>query len=411
MSAAETMMWHVEADPWLAPSGGSITLFDRPLDFDRFRRSMARAVTKVPRLRHKVIEPTTPLGTPHWEVDTEFDFDWHVRQVGAPGDGSLRTLLDWLTYWLQDPYDRTRPLWQYVVIDGLADGRGALATKLHHVVADGKSAVRIAGTYTSPTRKGRDHPPVDLDGFIAREAAGEPPHASVVDELLRLPIGATKAAADALAHPGRLFGLGDQLGDLGRSVGDTMHAAGSPLWTERSRRRHLEAVSLVFDEVHDAAAALGGTVNDLFVTGAIEAAQRYHDQLGASLSRLHISFVVSTRGDGDAQRSKQADAANTFTPVPLDVELPSGDLGARFAGIRDVLHHRRSEVHGGGAMGNVAVIANLLPISVLTGITRNQAAHIDMATSNLPGLPGRGVGGRRVAPSTPTPTARSPGRH
>ena len=63
---------------------------------------------------------------PRWVPDHEFDIDWHIRHIGAPGDGTLRELLDFFGAWLQDPYDRTRPLWQYVVVDGLADGQGAL---------------------------------------------------------------------------------------------------------------------------------------------------------------------------------------------------------------------------------------------------------------------------------------------
>ncbi|NMD22602.1 MAG: hypothetical protein GYA65_00320, partial [Actinobacteria bacterium] len=117
MTGTEAMMWHIEADPWMSPSGGSITIFDRPLDVPRLRRLMTNAVNNVPRLRQRVVEPATPLGTPHWTTDHELDLDWHVRHIGAPGEGTLRDLLDWTAPWLQDPYDRSRPLWQYVAID------------------------------------------------------------------------------------------------------------------------------------------------------------------------------------------------------------------------------------------------------------------------------------------------------
>jgi WS/DGAT/MGAT family acyltransferase len=372
----------------MSPSGGSITIFDRPLDVPRFRRLMSHAVGSVPRLRQRAIEPATPLGTPSWASDREFELDWHVRHIGAPGEGTLRDLLDWLTPWLQDPYERSRPLWQYVAIDKLADGRGALAMKLHHVVTDGLGAVRLAGAYTSLERDAVDPPEIDISEVLATEP--DPPEGLMgfVEQLrgamadsLRLPVGATRAIADTLAHPERLAALRTRIDDFTRTASDTMQRAGSPLWTTRSRRRHLEALSVPFDTVHEAAKALGGSVNDFFVAGAVEGARRYHDELGAPLDRLHISFVVSTRGTSKGPQ-------NAFTPVPVDVPAGAMSPAERFVAVRDVLHARREQVHGGGPIANVAAVANLLPTSVVTGIARSQAAHIDFATSNLPGYLG-----------------------
>ncbi len=394
MTATESMMWHIEADPWMSPSGGSITIFDRPLDVPRLRRLITNAVGSVPRLRQRVVEPATPLGTPHWTTDHELDLDWHVRHIGAPGDGTLRDLLDWTAPWLQDPYDRTRPLWQYVAIDKLADGRGALAMKLHHVVTDGYGAVRLAGAYTAKRPDADDPIETDVAALLAAETELPPGLAEqvrgVVAEALRVPAGATRAIADALGHPERLGALRKQLDDLTRTASDTMHGAGSTLWATRSRRRQLQALSVPFDAAHDAAKALGGSVNDFFVAGAVDGAARYHDELGAALERLHISFVVSTRGTATGPQ-------NAFTPVPVDVPTGPMSPAERFGVVRDLLHQRREEVHGGGPIANVAMVANLLPTSVVTSIARSQAAHIDFATSNLPGFLGDSyVAGARV---------------
>jgi WS/DGAT/MGAT family acyltransferase len=385
MTGPEAMMWHLERDPWLAPSGGSLTLFDRPIDIDRFRRLMRHAVVHVPRLHQRVVDPTSPLGTPHWENDHELDLAWHVRQAGAPGRGTLPELLEWLTPWLQDPYDRTRPLWQYVVIDGVDGDRGAIATKLHHVVTDGKGAVRLAMAYTALTPDADDPPEVDLDAYLAALPHDHPGAARQVRDTvagaLRLPLGATRFVTGALANPGRLAATRHQLDELARTASDQLHGAGSTLWQPRSRRRCLEALSLRFDAVHDAAKALGGTVNDLFVAGAVEAAARYHAAVGSPLERLHISFVVATGGDAEGTH-------NAFTPVPVDVPAGAMTLAERFTSVRDVIHRRRAEVHGGGPMESVSAVANLLPTGIVAGIARSQAAHIDFATSNLPGYLG-----------------------
>jgi diacylglycerol O-acyltransferase / wax synthase len=79
---------------------------------------------------------------------------------------------------------------------------------------------------------------------------------------------------------------------------------------------------------------------------------------------------------------------NSFTPVPLQVPgALDSDVAERFHQLRDLMADRRKVVKGGGAMSAVAGVANLLPTSMTTRIARQQAAKIDLATSNLRGAP------------------------
>jgi WS/DGAT/MGAT family acyltransferase len=381
MTEAEAMMWSIERDPWLAPSGGSITIYDKPLDFDRFRAAVASAIEAEPRLTQHVIDPPAPVATPHWEADDEFDIDWHVRRIGAPGDGSLSDLLDWAVLFLEDPYDRTRPLWQFVVLDGVEGDRGALAMKLHHVVADGKGFVRVIAAFTDLERD-HLHPEPSVEKPSA--AANPPDHGGVgefVADALRRPISAGRTILDVLTHPNKMVEFGREVETALRATNDQLHPAGSPLWRKRSRRRHAEAISIPFDTARQTWKALGGTLNDFFITGVVDGASRYHQTLEADLERLHITFVVSTRRP-DTKES------NAFTPIPLYVPAAPMDVVDRFTTIRDLLHAKREEVHGGGPMAALAVVANLLPSPLVSSVTRAQAAHIDIATSNLPGYLG-----------------------
>ncbi|MEA5558074.1 wax ester/triacylglycerol synthase domain-containing protein [Nodularia spumigena] len=385
MSRMEAMMWNVESDPWLDPNGGSVTIYDRPLDVDRFRRSLARAVADVPRLRQRVVPGLGGLSTPRWVPDHEFDLYWHVRNIGAPGDGSLRGLLDYFTPWLQDPYDRTRPLWMYVVVDGMADGQGALLTKIHHTVGDGESLVKMALAYTETERDVALAPDVDLDAIIDAEPEEDVGIVSTARDALeqgvKAPADLARRALKAATRPKGLGEVGSDAVDLLKTANEQLHPAGSELWRNRSRRRHAEALSLPFDDVRAAAHALGGTINDFFLTGAVEAARRYHLELGVEPKRFHVTFVVSTHTETD-------DSPNAFSPVP--VELPAGpmSLAQRFETVRSHVGLKRSEVHGGGPLASMAAVANLLPTPMVTGLARDQAGHIDFATSNLPGFVG-----------------------
>jgi len=107
MSDAEALMWNVEKDPWLNPSGGTLTILDRPIDVDLFRRRMQAAVAYIPRLRQRVVPGLGRLSTPAWATDPEFDFEYHFRSQRLGGDGTISDLYRLATQLYADPFDRT----------------------------------------------------------------------------------------------------------------------------------------------------------------------------------------------------------------------------------------------------------------------------------------------------------------
>ena len=398
MSEAETLMWHVEQDPWLNPSGGSVTILDRPLDLDRFRRVIAHAVAAVPRLRERVVPARTPWSTPLWQPDREFDLSYHVRAVALPPPGTMRQLLDVVALNHQDPFDRSRPLWMFMVVDGLQGDRGALIWKAHHVVADGIGQSRLAELYLDRERDAPSTTDVDLDAVIAGaniKTEGGPGSAldiplegiRTLAHLVRAELTLARRVLGELALWGAdpLRAADAARGVLGtvqhtrtQLLGSSERPGGSPLWRRRSRHRHLELLRVPLDAAHAAAETLGGTVNDFFVAGAIDGAISYHRQRGASLEALNITFVVSTRDDA-------AIGGNAFTPVRVQIPAEPLDTKERFHSVSARLSARRGEVHGAGMLSCLAVLGRLLPASVVTGAARSQAAKIDFATSNLRG--------------------------
>jgi WS/DGAT/MGAT family acyltransferase len=98
---------------------------------------------QVPRLRQRLLEPPLRLGTQFWVDDPDFDVHRHVKRatLGRPGgDEALSQLVGEL---LAPPLERSKPLWELVVVEGLADDRFAIVYKTHHAMADGISAVDI----------------------------------------------------------------------------------------------------------------------------------------------------------------------------------------------------------------------------------------------------------------------------
>ena len=395
MSDAEAMMWNIEKDPRLSSSFGTVTIVDRPIDIDVMRKRIGRAVADIPRMRERVAPVFGRLSPPLWEPDPEFELDYHVRQLALAPPGDERQLFELCTRLLQDPLDRTRPLWMFVAIDGLPDGRGALFTKLHHTITDGEGGVRLAEMYMDVERDPPPPPAVDLDEVLhdaERERVREPGDSmasslgNTIGHGLRRGIGIARRtageAALAFTDPARLLeGTGnliagaasarDQLSDGG---------PGSPVWTERSRHRWFDVLDVPFTAAKEAAVNLGGSLNDFFVTGAAVGAVRYHDAVGAEADHFNATFVMSTRTDGSA-------GGNAFTPSKVRLPASKMDVKERLTAVQQAMTSRRSEARGANLMGAVSGLANLLPTSFVTGIARSQAASVDFATSNVRAAP------------------------
>ena len=82
------------------------------------------------------------IAPPRWEVDPNFDLDFHLRFVRAGGDRSVRSVLDLAEPIAMQGFDRARPLWEITVVEGLEDDQAALILKVHHAITDGVGAVQ-----------------------------------------------------------------------------------------------------------------------------------------------------------------------------------------------------------------------------------------------------------------------------
>ncbi|WP_158412221.1 wax ester/triacylglycerol synthase domain-containing protein [Ilumatobacter nonamiensis] len=407
MSEHEALMWNIEKDPWLNPSGASLTILDRPLDMDRFRPTLRASVAKTPRLYQRVVPGFARMSTPAWVPDAEFDLDAHLREIVLPAPGSTRQLLDLAAQLYSEPLDRTRPLWRFVVIGGLEGNRSALWVIIHHAISDGIGQLRIAELYQQITRDDPAPPDVDLEGIIAeaaaahsaKEAGGDMATTAVSNirasttHLARRQVGISRRLLGEVAmwpaDPSRIGTTVGNVRDTVRGAASQLRPSndeegeaptGSPLLSGRSRHRRFEWVSLRVDDLKKIGKLAGGTINDAFLAGLTEAAHRYHLERGIHIAHVNSSFVLSTRKDGKA-------GGNAFTPVP--VRLPAGPMepAERVAAVIATLESAKDEAQRTGGMTGLSGVINLLPTSVVTSTARSAAARIDFATSNLRGAP------------------------
>ncbi len=383
MSDTEALMWRLEKDPYLASTFANITILDRPPDMDLLYARMERTSMLFPRLRRRVQLPPGNIGNPTWVDDPGFDIRHHVRQMALPAPGTMRQLQDLVTLLIADPFDRSRPLWQFVVIDGLEGGRSAMVLKLHHTVTDGEGGVELSLQYLDLEREPGPLPPVDPE-IVNSFAETKEPDATdalrgAMNDSLRIPIAVLKQVRDVLANPSVLGEIGSSTSATVRSLVAQLSetdSARSPLWTERSLRRRLEVARVPYTEMRAVSKMLGGTLNTAFVTAAAHAAGRYHDQMGAPVESLRASMAVSTRTAGTE--------GNAFSLVRMLVPTSDMPVTDRFEAINEILVAARS---GGAsaALDAIATVSTVMPTSVLTRLARSQAETVDFATSNVRG--------------------------
>ena len=145
-------------------------------DFARDLLDSFRGTDNVSALfRKRPAEPVSSLGNTWWSTDETIDYDYHVRHSAVPQPGRIRELLQLTSRWHGALLDRHRPLWEAHLIEGLADGRVALYSKIHHSMVDGVSAIKLMQRSLSPDENARDCvPPWSLPPRERADAGDKP---------------------------------------------------------------------------------------------------------------------------------------------------------------------------------------------------------------------------------------------
>jgi WS/DGAT/MGAT family acyltransferase len=284
-------------------------------------------------------------------------------------------------------FDRNRPLWEAVLIDGLPNGEAAFIMKLHHSIADGQATVIMA---LSLFELGLDPNPEDPptpevpDG----EDVGtlDIAKANLEDNLQRI-----KGSAEGLLRAGGQMmrqAISDPTGSLDtvRSTVDSItravampDAALSPVWSERGTTYHFGAFEFPFDGLKQAAKSRGLSVNDAFMAAVASALDRYHDRHGYEVPRLRVNVPISLRGDA-GDRSAQASNAVSIARLEMPV------AGLSIDELMTEAHELVDAWRGAPATRMADPLADVswfVPVPVLAQAARAS----DLTTSNVPGPP------------------------
>ncbi len=374
-----------EANPRTRSGIMALEILDRTPDWDQFRARFENASRRVLRLRQKVVVPTLPTAAPRWVVDPDFNLDFHVRRIRVAEPGSVRQVLDLAEVMVQSPLDIARPLWTATLIEGLPDGKAATLLHLSHAVTDGVGSVEMFAHIYDLERDPAPRPTPDQP--IPQDLSAND---LMREGLNNLPLNVAKGAGGALW--GAASVLGRAVSRPSAAVSGVLNyarsgarvvsraAEPSPLLRRRSLATRSEAIDIPLSDLHRAAKAGGGSINDAYLAGLCGALGRYHEALGVPISSLPMAVPVSLRAESDAA------GGNRFTGVNLAAPIGTKDPVARMQKIRLQMTQRRDEP-AMDIIGSIAPLLSVLPGPLLESMTSSVVAS-DVQASNVPVYPG-----------------------
>lgn len=382
MSDYDRIMWVIEKNPQLRSTITAITMLDGAPARQRVVERVDRATRKVVRLRQRVVWNPYSIAPPRWEIDPNFDLDYHLRFTGLGGSGSLADVLTLTEPIAMQDFDRARPLWEFVFVDGLAGGASALITKLHHSITDGLGAIALMlelFSLTALTGDDGDNPPA--------------PEPRVLNQLARL----RDAAAHELRRQRDLMRQGLATLDHAREdprdaareareiaaslvrLAATSASARSPLFAKRSLSVSLHARQVSLGALKAAAAAADVRLNDAYVVAVLNGVRRYHDAMSTPIHSVRMGMAVGAR-----QASTAAAAGNRFLPVRFEVPIDIDDPHEHMRAVRDLVRSQRDEP-ALSLFEPLSSVVSRLPRFVLTGLMSTTLRGQDINISNVPG--------------------------
>ena len=317
LSAVDASFLHQEKQSSHMHVGALVIFEGPPPSRDEFADHIESRLSLVPRYRQKLAFPRFEMGRPFWVDDPTFNIDYHLRHTALPAPGSMDQLRQIVGRIFSQRLDRSKPLWEVWLIQGLEDGRFALISKTHHALVDGVSGVDISTVLFDLSAVPAK--PEERPSWMPRP---EPSQVDLIAEgvkgLVRTPLDLAGRAAGAVSRPRELAG---QALEAAEGVGEIVWAGLNPapdvplnvpigphrrVWWERADLSD-------FKEIKD---ALSGTVNDVVLAVVAGAIGRWLRQRGVRTEGLELRALV---------------------PVSIRSEQDHGALGNRIAVMRGPL--------------------------------------------------------------------------
>ncbi|HUA47033.1 MAG TPA: wax ester/triacylglycerol synthase family O-acyltransferase [Solirubrobacteraceae bacterium] len=268
------------------PEGGAPTI-------EQLRASLECRLLQLPRYSQRLSATRTGgLAWPHWTTDDRFRFQDHVVHVALPAPGGKAELSSWAADFYSHRLDRTRPLWELALVEGLADGRWVLAHKTHHCLVDGVGSVDVGNLLLDTERNPRNGP----TGSVTAPPTGEeqepwPFPAQSIANAAHAGAGVARAGLHAALHPREALERSRSLAELlvrDELIGAPHTSLGVPIGSTR----RFAVLSRPLAELKTIARGFGGSINDAVLAACTTGLRRLLLSRGEALPSRGLRAMV-----------------------------------------------------------------------------------------------------------------------
>ena len=396
LSSIDSSFLHFET-PEMPMHVGSLMLFELPAGYkgdfyEDVKAVIAQRLHLVSIFHRKLAQMPFELADPVWIEDDEVDLDYHVRQLTLPRPGTMAQLEKLVARLHSSLLDRSRPLWEMFVIDGLQNGQVAFYTKAHHSGIDGKAGVELAKVLYDLTPEIRAVPPprrrrvqqnyqLGMTELLQAAATNSAKQYMKAARLIPTALKAFSAAGNVIASRPPQFGKRSL--DLGMAPKSIFNVA-------ITNQRSFTTLSFPLDELKALGKRVGGTVNTVVMAMCGGALRRFLLERNELPTESLIAMVpVSLRGADDSSMNNQVSA------IRVDLATDIDNMAERFKAV-----HASSESAKAVVRELKPVLGLDLPLQgapwLMTGlanlfgrpdIVNRMPAFANVTISNVPGVP------------------------
>ena len=339
LSASDASFYHLE-DSSTPMYVGTLSILRKPrtgLSYETLLATVEQRLPQIPRYRQKVREVTLGLARPVWVDDRDFDITYHIRRSALPSPGSDAQLHELIARLGSRPLDKSRPLWEMYLIEGLARNRIAIYTKSHQALVNGMTALEIGHVVADRTQK---PPEFGEDIWIpAREPSDRQLLLGAVGEWVTRPaeqLGAVRSAVtEVTTNAGQLVEVGRRFVDVARTVARGT-APNSPLNTTVSRNRRFTVAGHRLEDYRLVRARYDCDVNDVVlavVAGALRNWLMSRGEPVTAMTTVRAMAPMSVYPDADLDTTGPGQAISEVSPFLVDLPVGEGNAVVRLSQI------------------------------------------------------------------------------
>jgi len=384
LSPLDASFLHIEHDEYPMHIA-SVAIFEGPPPSqDDFSAMVASKLDLVPRYRQRVRFVPLQLGRPVWVDDPHFHLDYHLRRTALPapgGDAELRNLVGRV---MSQPLDRARPLWEMWIVEGLGEGRWAVASKTHHCLVDGVSGTDLLTVVMDDGPQPRRARPARW------RPAAEPGVAQLVGDALReritSPTEILRGARSALRGPRR---AASGLLEIARGLGSLGHLAQSGTASSLNGvvgpHRRWAWASCSLADVKKIRATHGGTVNDVVLAVITRG---FRDLLKARKEPVEGRVVRSMVPVSVRRPDERGSYNNRVSTMFADLPVGIADPVKRLEAIRAQMNELKESKQAVAAEALTSLSGFAPPVLLALGMrlfSRLPQRMVQTVTTNVPG--------------------------